>query len=55
MTESIDILEDEDPDEPELYEWSPACIDDCEMCGCHGDCDPEDRWRWANEDEEEDD
>lgn len=69
MTNSIDTTEDEELDEPELlgmvldsddlgeddYDWAPICIDDCELCGCHGDCDPEDGWRWANEDEEEDD
>lgn len=48
MTNSIDITDDEELDEPELYDWAPICIDDCELCGCHGDC-----WRWANEDEEE--
>jgi hypothetical protein len=67
MTESIDPTEYIDyEDEPELHAWEPLCIDDCELCGCHGGCDPEDQWRWADEemyeeadsvpyDEEEDD
>lgn len=53
MTNSIDITEDEELDEPEVYEWTPHCVDDCELCGCHGDCDPDDPWRWSiNHDEE---
>lgn len=42
-----------DWDEPE-YTWEPHCVDDCELCGCHGECDPEDPWSWRdNHDDDE--
>lgn len=46
-----DELEDEVFDDEEMYLWEPSCVDDCEMCGCHGECDPEDRWEWAIHDD----
>ena len=49
MTESIDITEDEELDEPEVYEWTPYCWDDCETC------DPTEPWAVDGYDEEEDD
>lgn len=44
MTEAIDITEDEELDEPELYEWEDeqgyplGCPCACECCGCVGIC-----------------
>lgn len=47
----LDEVEDEELDEPELYEWTPYCWDDCETCGCHGLCDGE---PWEDEYDDED-
>lgn len=42
MTDPTDYIDYE-------YEWEPLCVDDCELCGCHGECDPDDPWQFADD------
>lgn len=47
MSSTPDILDtytdyiDPDIELEDEFDWTPACWDDCEMCGCHGLCDGE--------------